>query len=122
MKHDTAVSWELFGMRAVRKGDFKLLWLPEPYGTGDWQLYDLDKVPGELNDLSAHYPKLQYRNDRDLESLLARNRGHSAITPHFLNGTGRLLLLTASCHCGAVRLEIARKPRKTVGVQLFNMP
>ena len=57
-KDDTAVSWELFSMRADRKGDFKLLWLPEPYGTGDWQLYDLDKEPGELNDLSAHYPKL----------------------------------------------------------------
>jgi len=50
---DIAVSWELFGFRAVRKGDFKLLWLPEPFGTGDWQLYDLENDPGELNDLST---------------------------------------------------------------------
>ncbi|MFT7643055.1 MAG: arylsulfatase A-like enzyme [Pirellulaceae bacterium] len=42
-KDDTAVSWELFGFRAVRKGDFKLLWLPKPFGKGDWQLYDLSK-------------------------------------------------------------------------------
>lgn len=56
---DTAVSWELFGMRAVRKGDFKLLWLAEPFGSGDWQLYDLTKDPGELNDLSTLHPKLR---------------------------------------------------------------
>jgi arylsulfatase A-like enzyme len=52
-KDDTAVNWELFGCRAVRKGDFKLLWLPEPFGTGDWQLYDLENDPGEVNDLST---------------------------------------------------------------------
>ena len=50
---DTAVSWELFGMRAVRKGDFKLLWLSKPFGTDDWQLYDLATDPGEITDLSA---------------------------------------------------------------------
>ncbi len=58
-KDDTAVSWELFGFRAVRKGDFKLLWLPKPFGTGDWQLYDLAKDPGELNDLSNKEQKLR---------------------------------------------------------------
>ena len=56
---DIAVSWELFGMRAVRKGDFKLLWLSEPFGSGDWQLYDLARDPGEVNDLSALNPKLR---------------------------------------------------------------
>jgi arylsulfatase A-like enzyme len=58
-RDDTAVSWELFGFRAVRKGDFKLLWLPKPFGTGDWQLYDLAKDPGELNDLSTHRRELR---------------------------------------------------------------
>lgn len=56
---DSAVSWELFGFRAVRKGDVKLLWLPKPYGTGDWQLYDLSRDPGELNDLSPQEPQLR---------------------------------------------------------------
>lgn len=51
-KNDIAVNWELFGCRAVRKGDFKLLSLPKPFGTGDWQLYDLDNDPGEIHDLS----------------------------------------------------------------------
>jgi arylsulfatase len=57
--NDIAVSWELFGTRAVRKGDFKLLWLPEPFGTNDWQLYDLSKDPAELNDLSDQLPELR---------------------------------------------------------------
>jgi arylsulfatase len=58
-KDDTAVSWELFGMRAVRKGDFKLLWLTEPYGPDDWQLYNLAEDPGETVDLSGQMPKLR---------------------------------------------------------------
>jgi arylsulfatase len=57
--NDTAVSWEIFGYRAVRKGDFKLVWLPIPFGSDDWQLYDLSKDPAELNDLSQERPKLR---------------------------------------------------------------
>jgi arylsulfatase len=57
--NDTAVSWELIGFRAVRKGDFKLIWLPIPFGNDDWQLYDLSKDPAELNDLSQELPKLR---------------------------------------------------------------
>ena len=60
-KDDTAVSWELFGFRAVRKGDFKLLWLPKPFGTGDWQLYDLAKDPSELNDFVRASPQTPKR-------------------------------------------------------------
>ena len=58
-KDDTAVSWELFGFRAVRKGDYKLLWLPKPFGIGDWQLYDLSTDPAELIDLSRQRPRLR---------------------------------------------------------------
>ena len=56
---DTALSWELFGMRAVRKGDFKLLRLIEPYGHDKWQLYNLTKDPGETVDLSKEMPELR---------------------------------------------------------------
>jgi arylsulfatase len=58
-KDDAAVSWELFGMRAVRKGDFKLLWLVQPFGPDDWQLYNLAKDPGETVDLSGGMPELR---------------------------------------------------------------
>lgn len=57
--NDTAVNWELLGFRAVRKADFKLVWLPIPFGNDDWQLYDLLKDPAELIDLSKEQPKLR---------------------------------------------------------------
>jgi arylsulfatase A-like enzyme len=56
--HDaaTGTGWELFGRRAIRQGDWKALHLPEPYGTGSWQLYDLSADPGEIEDLAAARP------------------------------------------------------------------
>jgi len=66
------VGYELFGMKAFISGPWKLLQLPEPFGTGDWQLYNLEKDPAEMTDLSAEFPddrkKLialweQYRQD-----------------------------------------------------------
>ena len=58
-KNDTAASWEMFGMRAVRQGDYKLLWLIEPYGPDHWQLFNLVDDPGETTDLSAQMPELR---------------------------------------------------------------
>ena len=56
--HDevTDTGWELFGRRAIRRGDWKALYLPQPYGPGAWQLYDLSVDPGEINDLAAARP------------------------------------------------------------------
>jgi arylsulfatase A-like enzyme len=56
--HDaaTGTGWELFGRRAIRQGDWKALYLPPPYGTGAWQLYDLSLDRGEIDDLAAARP------------------------------------------------------------------
>jgi arylsulfatase len=56
--HDaqTGTGWELFGRRAIRRGDWKVLYLPAPYGPGAWQLYDLSRDPGEIDDLAASRP------------------------------------------------------------------
>ena len=58
-KNDAAASWEMFGMRAVRQGDYKLLWLIEPFGPDHWQLFNLANDPGETIDLSAKMPDLR---------------------------------------------------------------
>jgi arylsulfatase A-like enzyme len=50
--------FELYGMRAYRKGDWKALMLPEPYGNGNWQLFNLKTDPSESIDLSDKYPEL----------------------------------------------------------------
>jgi arylsulfatase len=51
------VGYELFGMRAFFDGDWKILWMPPPFGPGEWELFNLGDDPGELNDLSAEYPE-----------------------------------------------------------------
>jgi arylsulfatase A-like enzyme len=50
------LGWSAYGMDAYRKGQWKVLRLPVPYGSGDWQLYDLAADPGELHDLSSKFP------------------------------------------------------------------
>ena len=63
---DFTFGWEVFGHRALRKGDWKLLWLTsEPSdanqhameGADHWGLYNLAVDPGETNDLSESEPK-----------------------------------------------------------------
>ena len=49
---------ELFGVRAYRKGEWKILKLPVPYGSGEWQLYNLKNDPGENNDLAKNHAEI----------------------------------------------------------------
>ncbi|MHB9879398.1 arylsulfatase [Pacificimonas sp. ICDLI1SI03] len=48
----TETGWELFGRRAIRRGAWKAVWMRAPEGVGQWQLYDLQADPGEINDLA----------------------------------------------------------------------
>lgn len=49
---------ELFGNKEYRMGKWKLSWLPLPYGTAQWQLFDMDKDRGETTDLAAQHPDI----------------------------------------------------------------
>lgn len=51
------VGWELFGRSAVRMGDWKIRLLEEPYGPGEWQLFNLENDPTETTDLSGKEPE-----------------------------------------------------------------
>jgi arylsulfatase len=52
------LGWELFGNRAIRQGDWKLLYLLKGAGgTGDWALFNLKDDPAEMHDLSAKHPE-----------------------------------------------------------------
>jgi arylsulfatase len=53
---EKGMGWELFEGKAYIKGNWKILRLAKPFGTGTWQLYDLEKDPGEINDLSQQFP------------------------------------------------------------------
>lgn len=51
-----AVGYELAGSVAMYRGDLKLSRNPSPKGTGEWELYDIIKDPGETRDLASKMP------------------------------------------------------------------
>jgi len=64
---DEAISFELHGQRTVVRGDWKLLSMPAPIGTGSWQLFDLASDPAERLDVSGQHPEIvaQLSNEWD---------------------------------------------------------
>ena len=54
---DDWLGWELFNNGAIRQGDWKISWLYRPFGTEDWQLFNLADDPGEQYDLSREFPE-----------------------------------------------------------------
>jgi arylsulfatase len=50
------VGGEMSGGKWMRQGDLKAVTVPKPCGTGEWELYDVAKDPGEANDLSKTKP------------------------------------------------------------------
>lgn len=53
---DDWLGFEFWGMRAIRKGPWKLLYMHEPFGSGDWMLFDLERDPAEQIDLADSHP------------------------------------------------------------------
>ncbi|KAI9714724.1 MAG: hypothetical protein M1820_000013 [Bogoriella megaspora] len=49
--------WETCGRAAVRKGDWKIVFIPKPKGPERWQLYNLKNDPGEIHDLAEKEPE-----------------------------------------------------------------
>jgi len=84
------LGWELFSNRAVRQGDWKLLWLCKPAGTGGWQLYNLKDDPGETHDVASAHPDILKTLQGRWDEYVTAN---SVITPD------------ASPVCGEVDLQ-----------------
>ena len=55
---DFVNGWETSGRAAIRKGDWKAVYLPSPRGTDQWQLYNLEKDLGEVHDLATERPDI----------------------------------------------------------------
>ncbi|KAK8232718.1 alkaline-phosphatase-like protein [Phyllosticta capitalensis] len=54
---DFVNGWETCGRAAVRKGDWKIVYIPKPKGPERWQLYNLRADPGEVHDLADKQPE-----------------------------------------------------------------
>ncbi len=62
---DETLGYELFFRRALRQGDWKIVFLPAPtnrytrggVSTGRWQLFNVARDPGETRDLATAEPK-----------------------------------------------------------------
>mgnify|MGYP002640146306 CR=1 FL=1 len=52
------MAWELRKRASVRKNDWKMLKMPKPHGSGDWQLYNLKDDPGEVTDIKIENPEI----------------------------------------------------------------
>jgi arylsulfatase len=70
---DFTIGFELFGRRALRRGDWKIVWLFEPYGPGRWELFDLAHDPTESRDLSRERPEKLAELARAWDEYAARN-------------------------------------------------
>jgi len=51
------VGYELFGLKAFFDGNWKILRMPPPFASGEWELYNLAEDPAEINDLSSKHPE-----------------------------------------------------------------
>ncbi|RCK64627.1 Arylsulfatase [Candida viswanathii] len=55
---DTVTGWELFGQQAIRKAQYKAVFIPKPFGPEKWQLFNIIKDPGETTDLAETEPNI----------------------------------------------------------------
>ena len=68
-----SMGWELMGRQAYREGDWKILKVPPPVGTGEWELFDLSSDPSEMEDLSDDHPQRLQQLLDDWQSYVEQN-------------------------------------------------
>jgi arylsulfatase len=71
---DDPIGWELYGNRALFRGDWKALLTWPPEGDGEWQLFNLKKDPSETQDLAARSPGLMQELISDWDAY-AKDKG-----------------------------------------------
>ncbi|EXJ80886.1 arylsulfatase [Capronia epimyces CBS 606.96] len=57
-ENEHITGWELFGLRAIRRGPWKALWMPPPRGKDCWELYNVADDPGEMHDKADDEPDI----------------------------------------------------------------
>jgi arylsulfatase len=57
--YNEGIGYELHGMRAYIKDEWKIVNLPIPFGNGDWELFNLAEDPAESIDLTEQFPEIR---------------------------------------------------------------
>ena len=53
---EDSFAFEVSGTAALYRGNWKIAKTPEPFGDGEWHLYDIASDPGETTDVAAQHP------------------------------------------------------------------
>ncbi len=67
------VGIEMWGRRALYQDDWKIRLVPQPLGTGSWELFNLRRDPFEQQNLAAEYPDVMKAMTRSWEMYVAQN-------------------------------------------------
>jgi len=55
VRDDEPLGWELYGSRALQKGEWKAIRTYPPEGSGDWELFNLKTDPTETTNLAVDF-------------------------------------------------------------------
>jgi arylsulfatase/uncharacterized sulfatase len=70
---DEPVGYELAGSAALYRGHYKLVKNIAPLGDGTWHLYDLERDPGETQDMGTALPALFQSMQADYADYASKN-------------------------------------------------
>ena len=72
--HDNeALGWELYGSRALIKGEWKAVRIFPPDGSGHWELFNIKTDPTETADLAADFPDVIAELTADWDAYASAN-------------------------------------------------
>lgn len=95
---DAPFGYELSGNAVLFKGDWKLVKNLPPYGTGEWELYNVARDPGEVIDMAAAEParfaelQADYARWAEGNGVLPMPEGYTAPKQIFDNALRNLLI------------------------------
>ncbi len=70
---EDAIGWELGGRKALRKGEWKIVYANPPWGSGRWELYNLTQDRSESRDLADKMPEKMREMLAAWQDYVARN-------------------------------------------------